>query len=186
MLKTLCCLLITVSVASAQSGASLRSGAPVQAKAASSTAARQSAPAAPSSTSRADVFRKEFTALQKSVDAVAGEIPGTQILQTAKATYLEEFGIVIVIEMVLEPPRNPFGNVPSGGTLQEKQRLVREKMQQFLTQKAPSIQSLNPDQSLVVSVHIFNANPVDAPNLPAQLVFKVKKQEPSRVVVREL
>ena len=68
----------------------------------------------------------------------------------------------------------------------EKQRLVRDKFQHFLTQKVPSLQSIGPDQSVVIGVHIFNANPVDAPNLPSQLVFKVKKQEPANVTVREL
>ena len=137
---------------------------------------------------RADVFRKEQPALQKAVDTAMGEVPGIQILQTAKATYLEELGIIIVLEVSLEPPRNPFdlGNPNLGRSLAEKQKLVRAKMQQFVTQKAPMIQSLNPEDSLVVSVHIFNANPVDAKNLPAQIIFKVKKQEPSQVVVREL
>jgi hypothetical protein len=177
MLKTFCCLLITTSVALAQSKAPLQIAMATPAR----VGVQGSAP-------RSEIFRKEYLALQKSVDAAIGEVPGVQILQTAKATYLEEFGIVIVLEVSLEPPRNPFdlGNPNLGRSLAEKQKLVRAKVQQFLTQKAPMIQSLNPEDSLVVSVHIFNANPVDARNLPGQIVFKVKKQDSSQVIVREL
>jgi hypothetical protein len=181
MLRIFCCLLITVSIVLAQSGA------PAGAAKVPATKAAQVVPAS-AGAARPDVFRKEYPALQKAVDAAIGEVPGISILQTSKATYLEDFGVVVVIETALERPRNPFESPAPGGarTLQDKVRLIREKAQQVLAQQAGSVQSINPDQSLVIAVHIFNANPVDAPNLPVQIVFKVKKQEPSRVVVREL
>jgi hypothetical protein len=154
MLKTLCCIVLTASIAFGQTS----------------------------------TVRKECAALQKGVDTAMGEVAGTSILQTAKATYVEELGIVIMIEVALESPRNPFSNpAPNDArAVLAKQKVVREKMEQFLTQKVASIQSLNMDQSVVIAVHLFNSNPVDVPNMPAQLIFKVKKQEPSRVVIREL
>lgn len=146
---------------------------------------------AQTSASQSDAFRKESGALQKAVDDAIGQVGGTSVLQPAKATYLEEFGIFISIEVALEPPRGPFSNPAtlrsaSSTVLAERQRLVREKVKQLLTEKASSVQSLNNDQSLVIAVHLFNSNPVDAPNLPGQMIFIVKKQGPSRVAIREL
>jgi hypothetical protein len=145
---------------------------------------------AQTSASQPDSFRKESAALQQAVDDAIGEVGGTSVLQLAKATYLEEFGIFVSIEVALEPPRGPFSNPAtlrsaSSTVLAERQRLVREKVKQLVAQKASSVQSLKPDQSLVIAVHLFNSNPVDAPNLPAQMVFIVKKQDPTRVVIRE-
>lgn len=142
------------------------------------------------STAHADAFRKESGALQKAVDDAIGEVAGTSILQPSKATYLEEFGIVISLEVALEQPRNPFSNSAltrgASSSLSERQRLVREKVKQFLTQKALSLQSLSNEQSIAIAVHLFNSNPVDSPRLPGQMIFIVKKQDPTRVVMREL
>jgi hypothetical protein len=137
---------------------------------------------------QSEAFRKDSAVLQKGVDTAVAEVPGVSVLQTAKATQLDEFGIVVMVEVALESPRNPFSRPPAEGRslLAERQRLVREKIKQFLTLKGSSFQSLGPMQSLVVVVHLFNSNPVDAPNLPSQMIFTIKKQEPSRVLMREL
>jgi hypothetical protein len=161
MLKTSLCILMAVSAAWAQAGSS-----------------------------STDAIRKESEALQKAVDAAIGDVGGTSLLQPAKATYVEEFGIFVSLEVALEPPRNPFTSPAAPRTassqVSERQRLVREKVKQFLMQKAPSLQSLKAEQSIVIAVHLFNSNPVDTPNLPKQLVFIVSKQDPTRVVMREL
>jgi hypothetical protein len=161
MLRTSLCILIAVSSAWAQT-----------------------------STAQTDAFRKESVALQKAVDDAIGEVAGTSILQPSKATYLEEFGIVVSLEVALEQPRNPFSNptLTRGGSssLPERQRLLREKVKQFLTQKTLSLQSLSSEQSIAIAIHIFNSNPVDNPKLPGQMIFIVKKQDPTRVVMREL
>jgi hypothetical protein len=143
------------------------------------------------STVQTDVFRKESGALQKAVDDAIGEVAGTAILQPSKATYIEEFGIVISLEVALEQPRNIFSNPTLtrntvSSSVPERQRLVREKVKQFLMQKAVSLQSLNSEQSFAIAIHIFNSNPVDNPKLPAQMIFVVRKQEPTRVIMREL
>jgi hypothetical protein len=156
MLKTSLCILFAVTAAWAQAGSSSPE---------------------PSS--------KELAAIQQSVDDVIEAIGGTELLQPAKATYVEEFGIFVSLELVLEPPRNPFTSPAAPRTAttpaSERQRLVREKVKQFLTQKVPALQSLRADQSMVIAVHIFNSNP----KLPGQMVFIVKKSEPARVIVRE-
>jgi hypothetical protein len=162
MLRTSLCILIAVSSAWAQAGSA-----------------------------QMGTFRKEAVALQKAVDDAIGEVAGTSLLQPSKATYVEEFGIFVSLEVALEQPRNPFSNptltrgLPTS-SVSERQRLVREKVKQFLTQRAPGLQSLSSEQSIVIAVHIFNSNPVDTPNLPGQMIFVVKKQDPTRVVLREL
>jgi hypothetical protein len=137
-----------------------------------------------------DVFLKESAALQKGIDEAVGAVPGVSLLQTAKAAYLEEFGIVVMVEVALEAPRNPFGAprpaADARSQVSERQRLVREKIKQFVTQKGASFQSIGPAQSLVVVVHLFNVNPVDVPDLPSQMIFTIKKQDPARVSMREL
>jgi hypothetical protein len=136
-----------------------------------------------------DVFLKESATLQKGIDDAVGAVAGVSLLQTAKAAYLEDFGIVVMAEVALDTPRNPFSApkpaAEARSQASERQRLVREKIKQFLTQKGASFQSLGPAQSLVVVVHLFNSNPVDVPNLPSQMIFTIKKQEPARVLMRE-
>jgi len=160
MLKTSLCLLLAVSTLCAQA-------------------------AAPSP----DSVRKELAAMQKSVDDAISQVGGTSLLQAAKATYLEELGVFVSLEVALEAPRNPFTSPAAPRTTSpsaaERQKLVREKISQFLTQKAMGLQSVRPDQSVVIAVHLFNSNPVDNPKLPGQMIFIVKKQEPTRVVMRE-
>ena len=158
MLKTSFCILFAVSAAWAQAGSSSTN---------------------PSS--------KELVAIQKAVDEAIGAVGGTELLQTAKATYLEELGIFVSLEIALEPPRNPFTSPASPRTAStpatERQRLVREKVKQLVTQRAMLLQSLKPEQSLVIAVHLFNST--DNPKLPGQMIFIVKKQEPANVVMRE-
>ena len=133
-----------------------------------------------------ELFRKEAPVLQRAADQAISEVQGISLLQTAKATYLEEFGIVISLEVALEPPRNPF-EAPNQGRsgVADRQRQVRDKMKAFLTQKAAGIQSADGTQFVTVVVHLFNSNPVDSPNLPRQIILMVKKQEPSNVTIRE-
>lgn len=136
--------------------------------------------------SKNEVFRKEAATLQRAADQAIAEVAGISLLQSAKATYLEEYGVVISLEVALEPPRNPFEATQGRSTVADKQRQVRDKMKQFLTQRASGIQTADPTQSITVVVHLFNSNPVDSPNLPRQLILMVKKQEPSNITIREL
>jgi hypothetical protein len=137
--------------------------------------------------SKSEVFRKEAPTLQRAADQAIGEVMGISLLQSAKATYLEEYGVVISLEVALEPPRNPFESATQGRSqVADKQRQVRDKIKNFLTQRAAGVQTADGIQFVTVVVHLFNSNPVDSPNLPRQLIFTVKKQDPSNVTIREL
>jgi hypothetical protein len=134
-------------------------------------------------------FRKEGPALQGAVDAGISEVSGIALLQTSKATYIQEFGIVVTLELALETPRGPFSpnaQPDRPAVVAERQQRVRDKMKQLLVQKAPGLRTAGDDQFVAIVVHIFNTNPVDRPNLPQQIIAIVKKSEPANVTFREL
>ena len=139
--------------------------------------------------SKSEVFRKEGPALQGTVDQGISEVSGISILQTSKATYIQEFGVVVTLELALEKPQSPF-NVDARpekpAVVTERLQRVRDKMKQLLMQKAPGLRTAGDDQFVVIVVHIFTSNPVDRPNLPQQIIALVKKNDPSSVTFREL
>jgi hypothetical protein len=145
--------------------------------------------AAQTAGSKSEMFRKEGPALQAAVDQGISEVPGISILQTSKATYIQEFGIVVTLELTLEANRSPFNvdaRAEKPAVVNERLQRVRDKMKQLLLQKAPGLRTAGDDQFVVIVVHIFNSNPVDRPNLPQQIIAMVKKSEPSNVTFREL
>ena len=135
------------------------------------------------------MFRKEGPAFQRVVDQAVGEVSGVSLLQTSKASYIEEFGVVVTLEVALEQQINPFNvdaRAERRSVLTERQQRLRDKMKQLLTQKAASLRVPADDQFVAIVVHIFNTNPVDSPNLTQQIMIMVKKNAPSNVIVREL
>src|SRR5262245_16775969 len=57
----------------------------------------------------AEAIKKDVQALQNAAnDTMGGIVSGLGILQGARGTYLEGYGIVVTMEVALEPPRNPF------------------------------------------------------------------------------
>lgn len=138
-----------------------------------------------------EAFRKEGPAFQSAVDQAVNEVPGVSLLQTSKASYIQEFGVIVSLEVALERPRilTPFTpDTRSDGpsVLTERQQKLRDKIKQILTQKAAGLRVPTDDQFVAIVVHIFNANPVDSPNLPQQIMVMVKKSAPSNVIFREL
>ena len=145
----------------------------------------------PAAASATDVFRKEYKALQTDVDdMIDAAVPGAEILQTAKASYLDEFGIVISLEVMLERPTssNPFASPRSSAelhtSLAQRRKLLLDKVQQYMKQKVLTLQSVGPTQSFAIVVHLFN--PPNVTNIPAQIYFVVKKRDPLKVLIREL
>jgi hypothetical protein len=140
-------------------------------------------------TPAAEAFKKEYVPLQKAVEAtVSSSVPGSQILQNAKATYLEEFGVVIALEVMLEAPPGPFEVTPKPRdqirtSMLSHRKVLQEKLEMLLKQKAATLQSVGDAQSLVLVVHLFN--PSNVPNFPTQIILTVKKQDPTKVIVRE-
>ena len=126
-------------------------------------------------------------------DVVSATVPGFGVLQVAKGTYLDGYGIVVTVELALEPQRNPFSGL--GRTSNEVRASVNqhrkdteERLTTVLKEKTPALESISPAESATIIVYLLNTNPADLPNLPSQLIFSVKKQEAAaggRVNIRE-
>jgi len=126
--------------------------------------------------------KKDVEMLQAAVNDVASAtVPGFGVLQGARATYLDGYGIIATLEVSLEPPRNPFNVSRSSAevrtTVEQRRRDLVEKITKFLVEKTPALDSIAPSESCTVILYLLNANPVDLPDLPAQLVISVKKQD---------
>lgn len=138
-----------------------------------------------------DSFKKESAGLQSAIDdAVSTIIAGRSYLESAKATYLEGYGAVITLEASLEPTRSPFTNAnPKSpaevrATVNERRKLVTEKLEAVLKKRAGALQSIGANESVTVVLYLLNSNPADVPDLPSQILLTVKKQDPTQVVVR--
>jgi hypothetical protein len=129
----------------------------------------------------AEKIKKDTVALQNAVNDVVGTaVPGFGVLQGAKATYLEGYGFIVTLELALEPPRNPFSFKSADevrATVTQRRKDTVEKLTNLLKQRTPALESIAPAESATVIVYLLNANPADLPDLPAQLVLSVKKQE---------
>ena len=103
-------------------------------------------------------------------------------MQGAKGTYLEGYGIVITLEVALDPPRNPFSGLGRTSAdvrtaVAQHRKDTEERLKSLLKEKTPAIDSLLPNESATIIVYLLNTNPADLPDLPSQLVLSVKKQE---------
>lgn len=130
-------------------------------------------PGEPSSQARA--------AIAAAVDeAVAGIVPGP-ILQTAKATYLEGYGVVVTLEVALERPRNPFSSPRTPSEIQRSSEMRRSQLKEMavelLRQHVSDFEGLPDDERLTIVIYMLNTNPADLPDLPAQLVVSARKQD---------
>ena len=137
-----------------------------------------------------DLFKREAVSLRAVVDdAASSVVPGAGVLQSAKATYLEGYGIVISIEAALEPTRNPFSSSKTPADVRalvtQRRKDLQQKLENMLKERTGALQSIAPAESVSIVVYLFNSNPADLPNLPAQFVLTSKKQDPSRITVRE-
>ena len=135
-----------------------------------------------------DAFKKEMTPLQTDIDAVV-ESTGARVFSNSKATYLEGYGLIVVLEAMLEPTRNPlFSSAKSPAEVRTavNQRLksIQDKLSEFLKQRVTKTESVGTVESLTVIVHISNTNPAEVPDLLKQLVLTVKKDSPGQVAIR--
>lgn len=135
---------------------------------------------------RIDTFKREAPALQAAVEEVVNSVvPGLGVLQHAKATFLDGYGVVVSLEAALAPTRNPFSSPQSPGAVRElvdkRRTLIREKMEALVKQQTSKLESVHPTESLAVVVHFFNSNPADLPNLPSQLVLTAKKVDATQI-----
>jgi hypothetical protein len=140
--------------------------------------------------SATDLFKKEAAPLQAAVEeAVNSAAPGMGVVEHAKATYLDGYGLVVTVEAALVPPRNPFTSQESPAqvrsTVTQRRTAVQQKLERVLKEQSATLKSLGPEASLSVVLYLINSNPADLPDLPRQIVFTVKKTDQARVTIRE-
>jgi hypothetical protein len=130
----------------------------------------------------AEAIKKDVQALQNAAnDTMGGIVSQLGMLQTARGTFLEGYGIVVTMEVALEPPRNPFTAMKTSDdvrvTVAQKRKATLEKLTSLLKEKVPTLESIAPTESATIIVYLLNANPGDLPDMPAQVVLTVKKQD---------
>jgi hypothetical protein len=134
-------------------------------------------------------IKPDVTAVQNAVnEAVGVSLPGWGVLQGAKGAYLVGYGVVVTIEVALDSPLTPFSGQKTPeevrATATQRRKDVQEKLTNILKQKTASL-SIAPAESVAVIVNILNTNPAYVPDMPAQIVLSVKKQDAGNVNVRE-
>ena len=135
-----------------------------------------------------ETFKKEMTPLQSSVDNLITST-GSQLLQRSRAAYIEEYGIVVTLEVAFEGPQNPFSGFKSSAELRtlvtQRRKDIQEKMTAFVKQRVSTMDSIAPTESLTVVLHVLNTNPGDVKNLPMQILVSAKKDSSQPAVFRE-
>ncbi len=124
---------------------------------------------------------EERAAITAAIDErVAGIVPGP-MLQRAKSTYLEGYGLVVTIEVALALPRNPFTGMRSPEEIRrssnERRLALKEATVDLLGEYVPGIRSMPSDERVAVVIYMLNTNPADLPDLPTQIVASVTKQD---------
>jgi hypothetical protein len=136
-----------------------------------------------------ETIKKDVQTLQNATnDTVGGIVSGLGMLQAARGTFLEGYGIVVTMEVALEPPRNPFTAMKTSDdvrtTVKQKRNATVERLTSLLKEKVPTLESIGPTESATIIVYLLNANPGDLPDMPAQLVLTVKKQDAAAGTVK--
>ena len=134
-----------------------------------------------------DLFKKEAATLEADIDNVmSSTIPSRGMAESTKATYLEGYGAVFTLEASLAPTQSPFSRVKTPAevrsTVVERRKDIETKLSSLLKDRVATMRSVASTEAVTVIVHLFNANPVDVPDLPSQIVFTVKKQNQTEVV----
>ena len=131
---------------------------------------------------QAEKIKKDVTSIQAGVNEVVNStIPGLGLLQAAKGAYLDGYGIVVSVEVALEPPRNPFNVLTTSdnvrATVSQRQKTMMDKLTTLLKQKVPVLELVGPAESVAIIVNLLNTNPADLPDMPSQIILSVKKQD---------
>ena len=126
-------------------------------------------------------FRQESRATAAALDdAVSSIVPGP-LLQRSKVTLLDGYGLVVTVEVALEPQRNPFSGVRSSEEVRrssaERREALKDKAVELLQNRVAGLTSVDLDERVAIVIHMLNTNPADLPDLPIQVVISVGKQE---------
>jgi hypothetical protein len=136
-----------------------------------------------------ETIKKDVQTLENAAnEAVNGVVTGLGVLQTARGTFLDGYGVVVTMEVALEPPRNPFTAMKTSGDVKtivtQKRKALTDKLTNLLKEKVPALESIGPSESATIIVYLLNANRADSPDLPAQLVLTLKKQDAAAGTVK--
>ncbi len=127
-----------------------------------------------------DVDLEQAAALTADVDARLGAVV-PRVFQEAKAAYLEDYGLVVTVEVALAPPPNPFSNRRSPEEIRssslERIEAVRTTAAALLGDRVADLNGLLPNERVSLVIFILNPSPVDLPDLPAQIVLTLRKQD---------
>jgi len=89
---------------------------------------------------------------------------------------------------VLETPRNPFSSAKTPQevrtTVNARLKAISQKLEAVLKQQAGSMSSIGPNESITIVLYLLNTNPADVPDLPGQVQFILKKQDPTQVAIQ--
>jgi hypothetical protein len=136
----------------------------------------------------AELFTKDKPALQADVDEVVSPAV-TRIMRNSLASPLEGYGVVVVLEVALEQPPNPFTGTKTADQLRasvtRRQKEIKDKVSEFLKQRVLKTDSVGATESLTVIVHMLNVTRADVPDLPTQFVISVRKDAPTQVNIKE-
>ena len=84
--------------------------------------------------------------------------------------------------------RNPFTAMKTSGDVKtivtQKRKALTDKLTNLLKEKVPALESIGPSESATIIVYLLNANRGDSPDLPAQLVLTLKKQDAAAGTVK--
>lgn len=131
---------------------------------------------------QAEKFKKESATVERAINAAAEQIvPGIGVVQSAKGTYLEGYGAVFTLQMMLEPTRNPFSGLKSPAEVRssvtQRRKDIQARLAGLLQERAAAMDSIGASGSVSIVLYLINSNPADMPDLPGQLVITVKKQD---------
>jgi hypothetical protein len=140
------------------------------------------------SSMQVDTFKKEMVPLQGAVDSVMSAT-GARVMSESKATYLDSYGIIVTLQVVLEQPPNPFTRAKTTAeirsTVDQRRKDLEDKISDLLKQRIAKTDSIGASDSLTVIVYLLNTTPADVPDLPTQIIMNVKKDAPAQVNIRE-
>lgn len=112
--------------------------------------------------------------------------PPFGLLEKTQGTYLPGFGLAFSLEVNLYPMRtpNPFNMTPlSKAEIQKAQKVkqdrivtVKESVPRLLADHAMSLRNLDPNDSIAVVVHLFEADPGDS-KVPEQVIIETRKSD---------
>jgi hypothetical protein len=131
-----------------------------------------------------DAFKREMAPLQTSVDSTVAST-GAQITRTAQATYIEGYGVLVMLEVAFEAPQGIFTTPKPAAELrklvEQRRADLQEKLKLFVTQRVGTTDSLEASESFTIVVNVLNTTPAAVPKLPVQIQVTAKKgsQQPS-------